>query len=128
MNEDSLFSRLSQDAALTAMVSSRVYPVMAPQGVPSPYVVFNKVVEMQTGTYCASDPMVRDLFDFNSYAKSFKQARAVAKALRDSLVDFRGAMDGIHVAGIWLDTEMQSLDVEPGLFRVSTSLFIWHGD
>jgi hypothetical protein len=128
MIEDALYGRLSQDATLTGLIAGRVYPVMAPQGVAAPYLVFLKVVEMASGTLCAQDPMVRDLFQFDSYAKTFSQALTVAKAMRDSLIDFRGAMDGIHVASIRLDTEMHVLEPEPGLFRVSTSLFIWHGD
>lgn len=128
MIEDALYSRLSQDVPMRALVNDRVYPVMAPQGVASPYLVFLKVVEMVGGTYCAQDRIGRSLFQFDSYAKTFKQARAVAKAMRDSLIDFQGTVDGTHIASIWLDTEMQVLDPEPGLFRVSTSLFIWHGD
>lgn len=128
MIEDALFSRLSQDAPLTALINGRVYPLQAPQGVVSPYLVFLKVVEMASGTYCAQDPMVRDLFQFDSYAKGFKQVLGIAKAVRDSLIDFRGAMDDIHVASIRLDNETQLVESEPGLFRVSTSLFIWHGD
>ena len=128
MIEDALYGRLSQDMTLTGLIAGRVYPVMAPQGVPSPYLVFLKIVEMASGTLCAQDPMVRDLFQFDSYAKTFKQSLTIAKAMRDSLIDFRGAMDGIHVASIRLDNEMHVLEPEPGLFRVSTSLFIWHGD
>ncbi len=128
MIEDALYSRLSQDATLAGLIAGRVYPLMAPQGVVSPYLVFLKVVEMASGTLCAQDPMVRDLFQFDSYAKTFKQVLLIAKALRDSLIDFQGAMDGIHVASIRLDNEMHVLESEPGLFRVSTSLFIWHGD
>jgi hypothetical protein len=128
MIEDALYGRLSQDAPLGALIAGRVYPVIAPQGVVSPYLVYLKVVEVASGTYCAQDPMVRELFQFDSYAKTFKLATLVAKAMRDSLIDFRGAMDGIHVASIRLDNEMHVLEPEPGLFRVSTSLFIWHGD
>lgn len=128
MIEDALYGRLSQDVTLKALIADRVYPVMAPQGVVSPYIVFLKIVEMATGTYCAQDPMVRDLFQFDSYAKTFKLSTLVAKAMRNSLIDFRGTVDGTYIASIWLDTEMQVLESEPGLFRVSTSLFIWHGD
>jgi hypothetical protein len=126
--EDALYSLLSQDATLSALIVDRVYPVMAPQGVAAPYLVFLKVVEMASGTLCAQDPMVRDLFQFDSYAKTFKQATLIAKAMRDSLIDFRGAVDGTYIASIRLDNEMHVLEAEPGLFRVSTSLFIWHGD
>jgi hypothetical protein len=126
--EDALYSRLAQDSALSALIADRVYPVMAPQGVAAPYLVYLKVVEMASGTLCAQDPMVRDLFQFDSYAKTFKQALLIAKAMRASLIDFRGAMNDTYIASIRLDNEMHVLEPEPGLFRVSTSLFIWHGD
>jgi hypothetical protein len=128
MIEDAIYSRLSQDATLIGLISGRVYPVIAPQGVASPYLVYLKVVEIATGTLCAQDPMVRDLFQFDSYAKTFKQSTLIAKAMRDSLIDFRGTVDDTYIASIRLDTEMHVLEPEPGLFRVSTSLFIWHGD
>lgn len=128
MIEDALYSRLSQDAALTALIARRVYPLMAPQTVVAPYLVFMKVVEMASGTLCAQDPMVRGLFQFDSYAKTFKQVQLIAKALRDALIDFRGAVDDTYIASIRLENEMHVLEPEPGLFRVSTSLFIWHGD
>lgn len=113
---------------MVALIGNRAYPGIAPQGVVSPYVVFLKVVEMATGTLCAQDPMVRDLFQFDSYTKTYKQTKLVAKALRKALIDFNGTMDDTYIASIRLDTEMDVLEPEPGLFRVSTSLFIWHGD
>jgi hypothetical protein len=126
--EEALNSLLSNDAPLTTLIGSRVYLMMAPQNVPAPYLVFLKVVELASGTLCAQDPMVRSLFQFDSYAKVGIQALRVAKVMRDSLIDFRGTVDGTYIASIRKDNEMDVLEPEPGLFRVSTSLFIWHGD
>ncbi len=48
--EDALYSRLSVDVGLNALIAGRVYPLMAPQGVASPYLVFLKVVEQAGGS------------------------------------------------------------------------------
>jgi hypothetical protein len=128
MIEEGLTTQLTADATLETLIAGRVYAVMAPQGVRSPYLVFSKIVEQIGGTLCAQDDIGRDLFQFDSYAKSFFEALTVAKALRASLIDFRGAMGDTHVASIRLDNELHLLDPEPGLYRVSTTLFIWHGE
>ncbi len=128
MIEEGLTSRLTDDTSLQALIGGRVYGQMAPQEVPAPFVVFTKIADVTDGGYCAQDPMVQSLFQFDSYAKTYKQSLQIAAAVRDSLIDFRGPMGGTHVGSIRQEGEVQLLDPEPGLFRVSTSMFIWHSN
>jgi len=126
MIEEGLFDRLKADSALRALINERVYALLAPQRVDAPFVVFSKISDVVGGTYCAQDLMTEAVYQFDSYAKSYKEALQVAEALKDCLIDFRGAMGGTHVASIRQEGEVQLLDPEPGYFRVSTSLVIWH--
>lgn len=126
MIEEGLTTRLTDDAGLSALIAGRVYALLAPQKVPLPFVVFSKITDVLSGTYCAQDPMVQGYYQFDSYASSFRVALQVADALKASLIDFRGAMGGTHVASIRQEGEVQLLDPEPGLYRVSTTLIIWH--
>lgn len=128
MIEDALTSLLMADSTLRSIVSDRVYALRAPQKVVTPYIVFTKVIEMATGTLCAQDPMVRDLFQFDSYATTYNASLLMAKALRKALIDFRGTVGDTYIASVRLDMEMQVLEPDPGLYRVSTSLFIWLGE
>lgn len=128
MIEQGITTRLTADAALFALVRGRIYALIAPQGVAAPFVVFTKVAEAISGTLCAQDPMVQSVFQIDSYAKTMLEALQIAAAVRDSMIDFRGAMGGTHVASIRQEGEVQLLDPEPGLFRVSTTLFIWHSN
>jgi len=128
MIEAGLTDRLTNDADLYALIAGRVYGLIAPQNIVTPFVVFTKITDVADGGYCAHDPMVESLFQFDSYAKTYQLSLQVAAAVRDALIDFRGPMGGAHVGSIRQQGEIQLLDPEPGLFRVSTTLFIWHSN
>ncbi len=126
MIEEGLTSHITDDAGLSAMIAGRVFAVLAPQGVRTPYVVFNKLSDVQRGTYCASDGITMAVFQFDSYAKTYKEVKLLAKALKTALVDFHGLMGDTRVKTISLENETDLNDPDPGLLRVLTTLIIWH--
>lgn len=125
MFKEDLFAHLNADNGIKA-IATGVFSQIAPESQPSPYIVFSKVTTQRGTTYCASDNMQRALYQFGSYAKTALQASQLAKALRGSLLDFKGPMGSTHVGSILLDNEIEVFDSEPGLFGVLTTLFIWH--
>lgn len=128
MIEAGLTEHLTNDADLNALIAGRVYGLMAPQNTATPFVILTKITDIIDGTLCAQDPMVESVFQFDSYAPSYLLSLQVAAALRDALIDFRGPMGGTHVGSIRQQGEIQLLDPEPGLFRVSTTMLIWHSN
>jgi hypothetical protein len=126
MIEEGLTTRLTEDAGMEALIQGRVYCVMAPQGGAAPYVVFSKLSGIERTSYCASDGVEMTLYQFDSYDKTLKGVKLVAKALRQALVDFHGLMGDTHVKSIKLENETDLIDPDPGLYRVLTTLVIWH--
>lgn len=130
--EDSLFGFLAADTALAGMLTSpdqpdvtRIYPMVAPQGSPVPRVVYQRVSTQRTETLCATDGKVRAVMDMNCYDKTYRGAKLLANALRQTLIDFSGDMDGTRVSTVILDGEVDLDDPDPGLYRVSQTYFIW---
>lgn len=128
MIEESLQTFLVADLAVGALVADRVFGILAPQNVATPFLVYTKVVEEDSITYCGPDILVRSLFQFDCYAKTFKEALQLSRGLRGALVNFSGVMAGTRVSSVLFDSELQETDPEPGLFRVSLTLFIWYGE
>jgi hypothetical protein len=126
MIEESLNSLMSNDAGLSAMIAGRVYAVLAPQGVKAPYIVFNLAGGQRGGTYCGSDNIQRSIFLFDSYAKTAKEAKLTARALRTLLVDYHGTVLGTQIKDIAFENEIDINDTDVGLIRVFTTLVIWH--
>jgi hypothetical protein len=124
--ESDIFTFLKADTSLFTGAAGGIYGLMAPESVKVPFLVFNKVTTQWGSTLCGPDGIQRDVFQFDSYDKGYAGSLALAALLRGTLVGFKGVMGSTHVNDILFDNEIQMLDPEPGLYRVLTTLFIWH--
>jgi hypothetical protein len=137
MIEEGLVQRLLADANVAAIVGgavNRIYPLVMPQrdkGQPAnvPCVVYRRLSASRGMTFCEQDDLVNGTFQFDSYAANYTTARQLARHVRRRLVDFTGTLtdsDTTHVDRIWLSTELDLDDPEPGLFRVSQTFTVWY--
>jgi hypothetical protein len=112
----------------------RVYPLVIPQKKPGgaaqvPAVVYSVSATERQKLYCGTDGTVRTRLSLDSYATTYEEARALADAVRGVLEDFRGLLGGtLEVQDATLETEIDLMDIEPGLYRVSQSWAVWHTD
>lgn len=126
MIETGIAAYLNADAGLTALVGTRIFPVLAPQGVTAPYVIFARAGAARSSTTCGTDKKVAGTWQFDAYAKTYKTAAQIARALRLALIDYTGLMGDTPVDRVFLETEFDLDDPEPGLFRVSQTYTIWY--
>lgn len=110
----------------------RVFPLVIPQQVPrgtqtTPCVVYEQRERREGVSYCGSDGLVRTVLALDSYSTEYDEAKALAKAVRHALADFRGQLGGIvEVRAATLESEFDVQDFEPGLFRVNQTWVFWH--
>lgn len=124
--EESLFSFLSSDTAVAALVADRIYGAIAPQTAPLPRIVYKREDSNRTQTLCKTDSKVRAIMILECYDKTYKGAKQLAKVVRQTLTDFSGDMAGTRVSTVILDSDPDGEDPEPGLHCVSQRYFIWH--
>lgn len=90
--ESGIFSALTNDAALSALVGSRVYPVIAPQGVTAPFVVYQPIAAIPATTRGEAHEISETLVQFSCYGETY----AAATQVRAALV---AALDCVAIAG-----------------------------
>lgn len=125
MIEESLYSHLANDTAINALIAGRVYGVTRPQNSPQPSIIYKRVDTKRTQGLCGTDSTVRGDFLIESSDKTLKGAKTLAKAVRESLVDYTGAMVGTHICSISILSEKDSSEAEPGLICVEQVFLIW---
>lgn len=89
MIEETIIDTLLGAAAVTAVVSTRVYPGAAPQGAVLPLLVVNKITG---GPLYADDGEVgleRFRFQIDGYAESYTATKAIELAVRSTLSAMR---------------------------------------
>lgn len=101
MIESTLYSRLTSYSGLTALVSTRIYPLVAPQGVIYPAVVYQRISTMAREVAMGSDPgIVRARVQVTAWADTYTSAKAIADKIRLALERYRttGLFD-IYIIG-----------------------------
>lgn len=131
--QDAIYSYLSTYSGLTALVSTRIYPIMAPQGAAAPHVIFYKASGNSVHTMSTDPRLGRSSFSFSCYATTPEGAQAVATAIRDAMRDQGGqtwgAVDGaggLYINSVLTENEVELADETTGWFCVVLDFEIYH--
>lgn len=90
-NDADIFTALTGNAGLAALVSTRIFPGICPPGTAVPYVIYQKIASDPAAVHEGASEIAHDLYQFSCFATTFAGARAVRTALRT-------ALDGVALA------------------------------
>ena len=131
-----LFEELRSDATVLALCGSnpsRIYPQVIPQRVALEQqmaaIVYSVLGVTRSATYCETVKVVRTSLQIDCYSTKYESKETLAAAVRAVLTDFRGMLGGlVDVRDAKLATEIDLMDIEPGLYRKSQTWDFWHVD
>lgn len=122
-----LFTKLSTDVNLSALVASRIYPVKAPpNGVVPPYITYFKVSTNRVQSMQGNSQLSAVLMQFDCWAKTHQESDDLAEKLRLCIQGFLGTVSGVVIRGILNENQLEEYDDEAELYRVITEYRIWH--
>lgn len=103
--------------ALSSLASSRVYPLMAPEKVATPYIVYTKVAATPENTLDggASIDLVRMQIDI--YESNYSSAKSLSDAVRS-------ALEGVSIKAA-MQSEFDFFEPDLHIYRVSQDYLIW---
>ena len=113
-----IYSLLSSDVPLAALVSDRITPGGDPaRGVAS--VTYHMISSVRTHTMDGPDTLVTPTMQVNSFGASDLEAENVAEAVRTVLDGFSGTVGGVEISYIAMDDQGDLDDFEPTDKQVS---------
>lgn len=124
---DDINTVLSANAALTALVSDRIYPVRLAQGCQYPAVRFEATLDGGFKDLDGQGDTLEVDLQVDAVASTNTQALAIATAVRDQLKNFSGAFGASTLTRINLESELDTFDfsIDGGKFRASQSWTLW---
>lgn len=125
-----IYTRLQAVAAVTSLVSARVYPRIAPQNPTKPYVTFQKIGgEAPAPAMGASAGLRSQLVQFDAWAETYLGGHAVMEAVRGALERYSGTHGGVELHHIFVEREPTD-DFEdeatPNLHHASMDFRVWY--
>ncbi len=135
MIEEAIFARLSGWAGLAGLVGTSIYPMRAPQNVPAPYVVYQRISAPRLRSLLGGSGQANPRIQIDAYGTSYAQSKAVAEQVRLALDNFRGTVrlpDGtsVKIGACSLETDRDLIDgnMDPELFRTLHEFSLWHDE
>jgi len=120
--EETLFTRLSTHAGLIALVGARIYPLVAPEGVAKPFVIYQRISTGGPHTMGTDPPLESPRFQVSAYGDTYSSAKTVAVQILAALQDYTNAT-------IQRSFYENATDIyEPGtfLYHIPADFIVWH--
>lgn len=117
MSVETVVAVLTADSGVTALVSTRVSPMVMPQGIEMPAVTYQRVSVTPQNNLRNNGDLDYTRVQLDSWAQSSSSARAVAAACRAAMETAGHAMLG----------EFDNYDpqTDPGLYRITQDFQVW---
>jgi hypothetical protein len=125
-----LRSALVSSTAVTSLVSSRIYPVLAPASAALPFVTWRRSGIEREQTLGGPMGMPRVTVEYSIYGMTYEEARQTADAMRLVLDGYGGTLDNTEVKQASLEDEsddfvqLAGADLPP-VYQVTQRYDVW---
>lgn len=114
----------------SGLAGTRVFPQIVPQEVwdsptRKPCVVYSTQSVERQELFCGADSLVTHRVNVEAFARDPDTCQALATAIRGSIHNFRGLIGVTTFKAIFVDSETDLDEPEPGMFRRSTTYVVW---
>lgn len=106
-----LYQRLTSQTAVSSLIGSRVYPLLAPAGTPLPLIVFQRtaVERPQSLTGNVGNPVVT--LQLTTYGTSYTSVKSIARAVRLAVDGWTGTTAGVTIQRTTLTGEADGAEM-----------------
>lgn len=139
--EEAIFTRCTTHAGLSALIGTRCYPVQFPgsdetdddpnlSDVEYPALRYQRISDPDVASSLDDTGpagMGRPRFQFDIYAESAGEAKAVGDQVVAAWENFRGVVAGVSIYRGQKVNRRDGYEDEVNLYRESLDFFIWHG-
>lgn len=125
-----LRTALVTTTAVSSLLSSRVYPLVAPQSAALPFITYRRAGIRRQQTLGGPMGVPQVTVEFDVYAATYEGARDLADRCRLVLDGYGGTVDNVEVKQVSLDNEQDDFvqlagaDVPP-VYSVKQTYDVW---
>lgn len=124
--EEAVYSRLSGNVAVAALVSTRIYPNKIPQEATLPAIAYQRISARRVKAHAAPTGLARVRVQVTCVARSYSEVKGLAAAVRTAMQGVMGTVGGVGVQGSWLETDADEYGDAETLHSVRQDFMIWH--
>ncbi len=132
MAEKALYSVITGDAGVSAIISTRMFPNVAPQGTTMPYVVYRMITESDRSRGISHDRggLVARLFQLDVFGATYSAVKDLADKIRLAIDTTRKTAAGQTWQHASVDSQLDDWEFnltgsETGVHRTTMDVTVW---
>lgn len=122
--EEAVYAILTEDAAVGALVGTRVYPQAIPQDVALPAVAYSRISTRRVKKRERRE-LARARVQVNAEASSYVGAKTLAAAVVGALDAVQRTIAGVQVQGSWPEGGGDEYGTTDGIYGVRQDFMFW---
>ena len=91
MVEIDLYNQLKNDAGVSALAGTRIYPKQAPQNVATPYIIYHVISDIDNQCIEGSVYQSDTRFQVDCWSKKYSEVVAMKDAVKNAIVGFKSS-------------------------------------
>lgn len=125
--EAAVFSRITSDPAIAALIGTRLYPDRAPDAALKPYAIYQRISTVRNLTHDNADTPITVRMAVDCYAETRQQSREIADAVTNTMHGKTWSTGTIAVQLAALDNDAADYLEGVRLHRSSVDFLITYG-
>lgn len=132
--EQAIYSIVSGDADISAVVSTRIYPNVAPQSAALPYITYQKISAYHDQATTNSTGLANGVFQINCWSDDYDELKDLTEKVRLALQAYSPAtVAGCYIAAVHLLDERDApsdpeFGQDIGVFGTQSDFRIWFNE
>ena len=116
--EEAVYTILSGNGTVAGLVSTRIYPLAAPQDVALPAIAYQRISDRAWNAHDGSVELARCRVQITCMDDDYAGAKALAAAVKAALNGYNGTASTVRIYGALLDNELDERGLTDDIYSV----------
>lgn len=121
-----VYSQLANNAGVSALVSTRIYPLVMPQQPTMPALVYAMVDNNREQVHRGQTTGVKARVQVTCWGATEASAAAVKDAVRLAMIGAQGSVASVTIDGVVCEGEVEGFEPDTTRHWIALDFFIWH--
>lgn len=126
MIRGALYTLLTGTSAVSAIVGTRIYPVVLPQKPTLPAITMQRIPGSRVRSTRGPSGLAQSRYQVDCWAATQTAAEELAGVVRAATDGYRGTVSEVRIGGISVSGDRDFYEPDAKYNRVSFDLIIWH--
>lgn len=123
--EDGLYTFLAAQAGISALVGTRIYPLVAPEGAVMPCIVYQRIGGSRVVSHSGDSELARPRIQVSAWAETYDEAKSIAEAVVAATSGYSGTWGSVSIGAVEVEDGPDDYDEATRLYRKINDLIVY---